>query len=79
MPVIWRSPRNSKVKLCMYPDHAPPHFHLYGPGWSAVVDLATLTVRRGRAPRVELAEALQWAQSNMPLLTAQWTKLNERD
>ena len=52
---------------------------LFGPGWSAVIALATLTVTRGRAPRRELSEALQWARANIDFLTTEWTKLNERD
>jgi hypothetical protein len=63
----------------MYPDHAPAHFHLFGPGWSAVVELASLTVARGRAPKRELSEALRWARANIDLLETEWAKLNERD
>ena len=63
----------------MYPDHAPPHFHLLGPGWSAVIQLDTLTVVRGRAPARELGEALDWARANQGYLAAKWAELNERD
>ena len=63
----------------MYPDHRPPHVHLFGPGWSAVIDLAGLTVTRGRAPKRELSEALRWARANIDFLEDEWAKLNERD
>jgi hypothetical protein len=63
----------------MYPDHMPPHMHLIGPGWSAVIELATLTVTRGRAPKRELAEALGWMRANIDFLEAEWAQLNERN
>jgi len=77
MPVICRPCTNSKAKLCMYPDHAPPHFHLLGPGWSAVIEIDSLIVTRGWAPSRELGEALEWARTNHQLLTAKWAELNE--
>jgi hypothetical protein len=70
-----------KVKICMYPDHAPPHFHLRGPGWSAVINLNTLAVMRGGAkvPAKELKRAVEWARANGRFLRLQWERLNERD
>jgi hypothetical protein len=62
----------------MYPDHAPPHFHLLGPGWSAVVEIDGLTLSRGWAPPRELGEALEWARDNHRLLAEKWEELNER-
>jgi hypothetical protein len=62
----------------MYPDHAPPHFHLMGPGWSATVRIDTFTVTRGWAPARELREALEWAAANRRFLEAKWAELNER-
>jgi hypothetical protein len=62
----------------MYPDHMPPHFHLLGPGWSAVVRISTLTIARGWAPPAELREALDWARANPRVLAAKWAELNER-
>jgi hypothetical protein len=77
MPQIHRF--TGKVKICMYPDHAPPHFHLRGPGWSVVVRLSDLTVMRGKAPPGELARMRTWARANRELLDAEWERLNERD
>jgi hypothetical protein len=62
----------------MYPDHAPPHFHLLGPGWSAAIEIASLVVTRGSAPARELREALDWARANQLLLAEKWAELNER-
>jgi hypothetical protein len=68
-----------RVKICMYPDHAPPHFHLRGPGWSAVISLSSLTILRGYAPPKELRRAVDWARANKELLKQEWERLNERD
>jgi Domain of unknown function (DUF4160) len=78
MPELCRPCTNHRVRLCMYPDHVPPHFNLRGPGWSANVAIATLTVIRGWAPRKELEEAVQWASQNIEFLYAEWERLNER-
>ena len=78
MPVICRPCTNKRVKLCMYPDHVPPHFHLLGPGWSAVIRIDSLTVTRGWAPARELREALQWVTANQQFLQQKWAQLNER-
>lgn len=79
MPIICRPCTNQRAKLCMYPDHVPPHFHLLGPGWSAMIRIDTLAVIRGRAPATELREALAWARANKQFLAAKWAELNERD
>jgi Domain of unknown function (DUF4160) len=78
MPVIVRL-SNHRVRICMYPDHAPPHFHLLGPGWSAQINLQTLQVMRGSPPAQYLAECVEWAVANKPLLISEWESLNERD
>ena len=80
MPEICRPCTNQKAKLCMYADdHAPPHFHLRGPGFSASIDLATLQVTRGWAPKRELDEAIAYATAHMESLRLKWSELNERD
>jgi hypothetical protein len=77
MPTLHRL---SGSKVCMYADdHEPPHFHLLGAGWSGVIDLATLAVRRGAIPRRDYLEAVQWAKAHGPFLLAEWKRLNERN
>jgi hypothetical protein len=65
----------------MYPDHAPPHFHLRGPGWSAMIALDTLTVTRADkgVPQKEIKRAVEWAKANRRVLRLHWERLNERD
>ena len=77
MPEIHRL--TGRVKICMYPDHAPPHFHIRGPGWSVVVELSSLTVTRGQGPKKDVARAIRWARDNTQLLVREWERLNERD
>jgi hypothetical protein len=60
-------------------DHFPPHFHLVGAGWRCSVEIASLTILAGKAPRRELEEAIEWARANRDLLAARWSELNERD
>ena len=77
MPTIARPLANPKIKIAIYPDHAPPHFHIIGPGWSVVVEIETLEMTRGEGLRKELAEALEWARDNVELLRSKWSEFNE--
>jgi hypothetical protein len=79
MPEIVRL---SNSKICIFPgDHAPPHFHLMGLGWAVQSEIASLELMRGRAPRRDLAEAIEWASApeNLALLAREWRRLNERE
>jgi Domain of unknown function (DUF4160) len=78
MPCV-RQLSNSKVYVYARGEHPPPHFHLVGPGWEAVIDIATLRVTRGEAPSGDLAEAINWARANKQPLLDKWSELNERD
>ena len=78
MPCIHRL-GNAKIYVYARGEHPPPHFHLLGTGWEAVIDIKTLTVTRGSAPSTELAEAIQWATDNKQMLQDKWSELNERD
>jgi len=72
--------RLSNAKVQMFADdHAPPHFHLYGPDANAVVEISTMRVLRGAISRRDLAEAVAWAETNRELLAAEWRRLNERE
>jgi hypothetical protein len=60
-------------------EHPPPHFHVYGPGWSVVIYVRTLEVRRGSAPPATLKDILEWARTQQDYLLRRWDELNERD
>jgi hypothetical protein len=68
---------NTKIEM-FADDHVPPHFHLRGPNSNALVRLDTLSVMRGTYSRRDLAEAVAWAEENLALLQAEWSRLNER-
>lgn len=79
MPEIVRL---SNAKICIFPgDHAPPHFHLKGPGWIASIEIASLEILKGKAPKADLAEAFEWARvpENLAVLASEWRRLNERE
>lgn len=74
MPTIRRF-ANSKIAIYA-DDHDPPHFHIEGRGFRAVVEIETMLVRAGDVRKA--AEAMDWAASNQDVLWAEWTRLNRR-
>lgn len=66
MPTVHRL-AGCKVQI-FADDHVPPHFHLVGAGWRCSVDVATLAIMAGRAPRREFEAAMEWARTNRALL-----------
>jgi hypothetical protein len=72
MPTIRRF---STCKIAIYADdHVPPHFHIEGRGYRAIVEIETLAVRSGSVRRAR--DALAWARENVDLLRAEWARLN---
>jgi hypothetical protein len=62
--------RFANCKIAIYADdHMPPHFHIEGRGFRAIVEIETMGVRAGETRRV--AEAMQWARANALLLRAE--------
>ena len=54
MPELYRF--RSKYRICMYPDHAPPHFHVYGPGCAACFTSEGFELMRGNCRRQSSAK-----------------------
>ncbi len=76
MPTLRRF---GSVSVRMYADdHRPPHFHIVGREFQALVRISDLTVIAGEARPTEIAEALAWAQTHREMLALKWTELNER-
>jgi hypothetical protein len=74
MPTIQRF---ATCKIAIYADdHMPPHFHIEGRGFRAVVEIETLGVRAGSVRRG--AQAMNWARDHVGLLRAEWLRLNRR-
>ena len=78
MPCIYKL-SNSKIYVHARREHPPPHFHQIGPDWEVSVYVRSLEVRRGWAPRADLAEAVAWAKANQDYLLRKWSEFNERD
>lgn len=72
MPTVQRF---SNCKIAMYiADHNPPHFHIVGPGFEALVEIETMVVLRGD---VSLArDAMAWAADNRDQLRSEWQRLH---
>ncbi len=60
-------------------DHAPPHFHVVGRGFKAIVRLSDLRIDRGMLPREVYRQAITWAEANLETLKTAWSDLNDRD
>ncbi len=60
-------------------DHAPPHVHVFGPGWEIKIELGTppaLIWIKGAAKRSDVASALQAVAANAAALEALWRKVH---
>ena len=74
MPTIQRF---ATCKIAIYAeDHMPPHFHIEGRGFRAIVEIETLAVRAGSVRRAK--DAMGWAREHRELLLAEWRRLNRR-
>ena len=69
--------RFAACKIAIYPDdHMPPHFHIEGRGFRAIVEIETMSVRAGDVRRA--GDALSWARGKIDLLRGEWARLNRR-
>ena len=67
--------RFAACKIAIYADdHMPPHFHIEGRGFRAIVEIETMIVRVGEARRA--TDAMTWARENIQLLRAEWARFN---
>jgi hypothetical protein len=60
-------------------DQAPPHFHVTGPGFHALIGIRDLQVMQGTIPRKAYVEVVAWAANQTDALLVEWSRLNERD
>ena len=68
--------RFSNCEIAMFfADHNPPHFHILGREGAAQARIDTLEVIEMRG-KVELREALDWAEANRALLEAKWKEFS---
>jgi hypothetical protein len=70
--------RFAACKISIYADdHMPPHFHIEGRGFRALIEIETMIVRGGDIRRA--ADAMIWARENIELLRTEWARLNRKD
>jgi hypothetical protein len=75
--VVTTIRRFANCKIAIYADdHFPPHFHIEGRGFRAIVEIDTFETRAGDAHRA--AEAMKWAKENVERLREEWIRLNRR-
>lgn len=66
-----------KVRLVVQVrDHNPPHFHLKGPDFKALVGIDPVVVLRGKVPADLWPEVQAWALANRAALVAEWNRCN---
>jgi len=70
--------RDGNLKISVYADHNPPHFHVITPEGESIVDLATMTEIRSGANRKLLIKAIQWALKNHEQIETEWNRLNTK-
>lgn len=58
-----------------FADHPPPHFHVLGRDGAAQIRIDTLEVIASSG-RIDLREALTWADGNRELLMHKWEELS---
>jgi hypothetical protein len=69
--------RFAACKIAIYADdHMPPHFHIEGRGFRAVVEIETMSIRVGDVRRA--TDAMSWARANATLLLTAWQSINRR-
>jgi hypothetical protein len=70
-------PPFANCKIAIYADdHLPPHFHIEGRGFRAVIEIETMRVRAGDVRKAH--DAMTWARANVADLWEAWQRLNRR-
>lgn len=65
------------IKIQVFADHRPPHFHAVKGEYEVLVAVADLKVRQGSMRRSDLNKVLAWAEANKAEIEDEWNRLNE--
>jgi hypothetical protein len=68
--------RNGNLKISVYADHNPPHFHVRTPEGDSMIDLFSFVEIETGANKKQLAKAISWAITHQDELHAEWQRLN---
>jgi hypothetical protein len=70
MPVLFNA--GSYVIAMYFEDHNPPHIHVVGPDFEALVSIRDAVVFRGSIPARFSRQALAWIAENRDDLVSKW-------
>ena len=73
MPVLQRFA--GFVIRMYFADHNPPHVHVVGPDFEALVAIGDLAIFEGAIPAKFSQEALDWISANRSFLFRKWEEL----
>jgi Domain of unknown function (DUF4160) len=74
MPTIQRFGA-FKIEM-FFNDHLPPHVHVTGPDFRALVSIRDADVIAGDIPHKYCKEALSWVAENREMLLEKWDEFN---
>ena len=74
MPVIQRF--NGYVIRMYFEDHNPPHVHVVGPDFEALVAIEDQVILAGEIPNQHRREALDWIAANTDMLMTEWERMH---
>jgi Domain of unknown function (DUF4160) len=57
-------------------DHNPPHFHVIGPDFEALVGIEPLVVLRGSMSKEAWTQVQAWCAENRSRLIDEWNRVN---
>jgi hypothetical protein len=72
MPPLFKT--GGYIIAMYFEDHNPPHVHVVGPDFEALVRISDLTLLRGSIPAKYSREALKWIEENREMLSTKWTE-----
>jgi hypothetical protein len=64
------------IKIQVFADHRPPHFHVVAAEQVIVIRISDLAVIRGSMRKGTLRKALDWAEAHKQEIEDAWTRLN---
>ncbi len=59
-----------------FEDHNPPHVHVVGTEFEALVRITDLVIIAGEIPTAHRGEALDWIRNNVAMLLRRWEELH---
>lgn len=58
-------------------DHLPPHFHVLGTDFEALIEIATFEIMKGTLPKGRTRRTIiKWATDNKDKIIAEWNRVN---